>query len=127
MAAVVTKTVGNKEDYPYLDAWAKKQLEAEERREKKLAEVREKIRKNRPEHMRCLDAQYAAQVEAKKPKYQYEVSCVLADKTSGKRIVTEPKETVSAKNENEAWAIFCDTIKAWPSPNACDRKIRKLD
>ena len=121
MAATITKSERN-----YLEEWAKRQIEADERRNKKLDATRKRIAERREELNRCLDPVYAAQVEAAKPRYDYEVSCMLTERVSGKRIQKTPTERVTAQNENEAWAIFCDTIKSWPSPHSCNRVIKKL-
>ncbi|MBA4018310.1 MAG: hypothetical protein C0483_14180 [Pirellula sp.] len=34
--------------------------------------------------------------------------------------------TVYAADENEAWAIFCDSTKQWPGPKAPGRIVKRL-
>lgn len=31
-----------------------------------------------------------------------------------------------ARDRNDAWAQFCDSIKQWPSPKRSDRKIERI-
>lgn len=31
-----------------------------------------------------------------------------------------------ARDKNEAWALFCDSISQWPSPKRTDRKIDRV-
>lgn len=35
-------------------------------------------------------------------------------------------EEVEARDRNEAWAMFCDAMKSWPSPKRVDRKIERI-
>ncbi len=32
-------------------------------------------------------------------------------------------ETVSARDESEAWAVFCDLLKSWPSRHAVEATV----
>lgn len=77
---------------------------------------------------KCLDAQEAARFEAKKPSFDYEVSVVITRPDDKGRMKSQShKATVSAQNETEAWAKFCDAIGEYPSPHSCsEREINKL-
>ena len=99
--------------------------DAKEAREKMVA-VQKRIDERRDELNRCLDADYAAQVEAAKPVYEYRVSCNVPIMEKGRRTTKKMEETVRGKNEDDAWAHFCDFIQHWPSPKGCGRKITKL-
>ena len=35
-------------------------------------------------------------------------------------------EEIDAAGRSEAWALFCDARKSWPSPKRVDRKIEKI-
>ena len=121
MAATMTKQERN-----YLEEWAKSELERRERGEKKLAAVRKRIRDNREEAFRCLDAKYAAQKQAAKPMFDYEITCTVFDVSGGKRRPAQLNGRVTAWDENDAWARFCDEHQHWPSPHSCNRVIKKL-
>lgn len=82
----------------------------------------------RPEMRRCLDPEYAARKEARKPLYEWEVECTYSRQDDKGRMVTKsPKEKVIAQNEADAWALFCDKIGDYPSPLDSDRTFKRLD
>lgn len=35
-------------------------------------------------------------------------------------------EEIEAASRSEAWALFCDARKSWPSPKRVDRKIERI-
>ena len=89
---------------------------------------REAIRQKKiPELRKCLNPEYAATAEARKGVSEYRVSCVINVMEPNNQHATGKEEVVSAQNEDEAWAKFCDRIKTWPSPKWCERKIEKLN
>ena len=99
--------------------------EAHEERKKALAK---KQKEHQPFLRKCLDPEFAAQNEARKPVYQYRVRCSFDRKNSkGKMEQIDESATVLAQNEADAWAKFCDKIEAWPSPHVCERMIKKLE
>jgi hypothetical protein len=100
-----------------LEDWeAEKALRAEERAKK------------RPVLRKCLDPEVAADYEQQKPKYEYRVSCTYARPNDRGRLEQHTEtHNITAQNEKDAWALFCDKIQTWPSPSACvDRTIEKL-
>ena len=97
------------------DYQEEKKIRAEEQ-EKKRAILR-----------RCHDATVAATYEAQKPRYDYEVSCVVMEKERKKKVPRRYTETVTALDENDAWAHFCTRIERYPSPGYCERKIKRIN
>lgn len=96
--------------------------EAEKARRKALRDQR------RPELLRCLDPEYAAQVEARKPLYEWQVTCAYTrPNAKGKPESISASHKIIAKNEDNAWAFFCDKIGAWPSRHTCDLRIDQLN
>lgn len=94
---------------------AEKDLRAEARRAK------------RPLQMECLDPEKAAEYEAKKPRFTYEVNCTYRmPGEDGRLELKSDKRTVQAHNETDAWARFCDAIKHWPSRSAVELEIKKV-
>jgi hypothetical protein len=102
------------------------EADKEKERQEKLEGVKQRIETKRDELNRCLDADYAAQVEARKPVYEYRISCNVPIMEKGKRTSKKLEETVRGKSEDDAWAHFCDAVQHWPSPKGCGRKIVKL-
>lgn len=84
--------------------------------------------KNRKIQLACLDAEVAARHEAMKPVYDFEVKVTFRRPDSrGRMQAISETRMVSAKNDSEAWAKFCDSIGAWPSPHNCEvREIKQL-
>jgi hypothetical protein len=101
------------------------------RRAKEREEKQEKL-------YRCLDHRYAMECELKKPHYKYTVEVewwtqaaeskekkkhrgpmeIGDDNFAGDRLVVrKEKRVVVAQSEGDAWALFCDAIQHWPSPN----------
>lgn len=87
---------------------------------------------------RCLDSRFATEAELKKPQYKFTVEVEWwtqspeskvskprgameisddDDPTGGRLCLRKEKRTVVAQNEADAWALFCDAIQSWPSPN----------
>lgn len=98
-----------------MDWEAEKAWRAEERAQK------------RPLQLACLDFETAMEHEVRKPRFQYEVTCTYQRPDERGRLVKHTeKHTVKAHNETEAWAMFCDKIQTWPSPNSCERSIKQL-
>lgn len=85
-------------------------------------------RGKQPTLRKALDPSQAAQFESAKPLLRYRIKATWhrADE-KGHLNEIEKTETVSAHNENDAWAKFCDKVKDWPSRNACDHTIKQLD
>ena len=85
--------------------------------------------KKRTLQRECLDHGRAADYEAKKEKYEYEVTCTysIPNADDGGELETKTKTLkFSAHSEADAWAMFCDRIKHWPSPHAVEREIKRL-
>ena len=87
---------------------------------KRRAEARAK---KQPKLREMLNADAAADEEAVKGKRKYEVSCTINERSGSKMTSGEKTGVVSAQNEDDAWAVFCDQMGTWPSPKWCDRKI----
>lgn len=84
--------------------------------------------KNRKKLRSCLDAVSATTYEARKPTYEWKVTCTLSRKDDKGRMRTTTEERqVVAQNAKDAWAMFCDLIGTWPAPGYCDREIVKLE
>lgn len=122
-AATASKSVSTQiPNNPYAPAnWETYEAEKAERAAAKAAK--------RPLQLKCLDAETAAQHEARKPLYEFEVSCTYQapdDKRPGKLKSHTETEKVNAQNDQDAWALFCDRIGRSPSPQSCDRTIKRL-
>ena len=79
-----------------------------------------------PELQRCLDPKYAAQKELEKPAYKWTVKVKwLGRDQDGELLNVDSEQTVTAQNETDAWAMFCDKIGAWPSPLSVKRTITR--
>ena len=75
----------------------------------------------------CLDAETAAQYEARKPIHNYRVECdIVTTDNRGKRSTVRETESVRAISENDAWARFCTLIGKYPSPTRCNRVVKQL-
>lgn len=93
----------------------------------------EKVRR-REEHqakqavlLECLDAEVAAQYEAKKERREYEIECIVRERDAKGRLATRKiSGEVEAQDESEAWAKFCDKNRTWPSPRGANRKIIRV-
>ena len=86
----------------------------------------EERRKTEPDKIACLDAETAAQYEARKPVGRYKVECdIISMDKRGKRSTVRETETVRALDEDDAWARFCTLIGKYPSPTRCNRVITK--
>lgn len=77
---------------------------------------------------RCLDPDVAAQEESKKPLLAFKVNCKwYRPDAKGRLQEINETATISAQNESDAWAKFCDKVKDWPSRHACDLTIKQID
>lgn len=98
-----------------------------EEHHEKMERRRKEREKHRDIQRRCLDPEEAAREEARKPRYDYEVTCKYTRQNKDGHIENKKEtEIVNARDENEAWARFCDKIKTWPSPHYCEREINRL-
>lgn len=97
-----------------------------ERYDSKMSKIRKRIKERKPELDKCLNADYAARVEAQKPMFDYEVSATINSRKEGRMRSERRTQNVTAQNEDTAWAMFCDLTQAWPAPNSCDRTIKKV-
>lgn len=83
--------------------------------------------KRRPELRRVLEPEQAAQAEARKPLYEWKVSCTYTRPgAKGKMETISASHQVIAQSERDAWAFFCDKIGAWPGRHSCDLRIDQL-
>jgi len=85
----------------------------------------EKHQKMRPELLKCLNASYASRKESQKELISFVIECELNEGKPGAWELRKYNEVIEAKNEKEAWAIFCDRRKQWPSPRDCGLKIKR--
>ena len=94
----------------------------------KMDARREERKKHLSEQIRCLDAEHAANAEAAKPKHRFAITCTVQERDERlKRMMPVQKSgEVDARNEDDAWAIFCDKWKVRTGPNFCNREIKKL-
>ena len=116
-----TKTAAQQARSPYAPADTDKH-------DRDMRMRKEVMDKKRPHLRKCLDPEYAAQNEARKPTFDFEVSCNY-DRRNAKGRLESVKESrvIIAQNESDAWAMFCDKIEAWPGPHTCDRTIKKME
>lgn len=99
-----------------------------EAHEEKMALKRSQREKMLPEHIRCLDAEHAGNLEAQKPRFRYAISCTVQehDPKLKRMVAVEKSGEVDAQNEDDAWAKFCDRFKVRTGPKHCNRVIKKL-
>lgn len=79
-------------------------------------------------HMECLNPEVASDYEARKPKFEFDIQCTypFRNPDTGMAERREKSAKVVAKNESDAWAVFCDKhIRTWPSRRACTLTITK--
>jgi hypothetical protein len=76
----------------------------------------------------CLDPSIAKQYEDRKPIYEWRVKAEIFRKSQGNKQAYMEKfdKQVVAQSEQDAWAIFCDSVGEWPSPRDAKREITKL-
>jgi hypothetical protein len=82
----------------------------------------------RPTLLDCLDPTEAKRAEDRKPLYEWKVEAKLFRPATPKQqahLETFDKNVV-AQNENDAWAVFCDSISEWPSRKDCKPKFTRL-
>jgi len=83
--------------------------------------------KRHKELRKCLDPEYAERMEKRKAVYTFLVDCTWNEKDDkGRHQTKTAKHEFMAQNETDAWAMFCDKIKHWPSRSACDFTIKNL-
>jgi hypothetical protein len=90
------------------------------------------------ERLKLCDPVYAGKVEARKPKYKFEITwthiitrppsaVVFDDSEPGNKFELETRrDVIVAKNESDAWAMLCDRRQDWPSPRVSQPKFKKL-
>jgi hypothetical protein len=85
-------------------------------------------RKKRPLLLDCLDPTVAKFHEDRKEIWEWRVHVKLFRPAKGKQQARmEPFDTqVVAQNEQDAWALFCDTIEEWPSRRDSNPTITRL-
>ncbi len=92
---------------------------------KARAEARTERRK---ELRRYLDPDVAKSAEARKPLYEWKVSCEYSRRNAKGRMETHRHtEQVIAQNETDAWAMSCDKLEVMIGPHEGDREIKKLN
>jgi hypothetical protein len=80
------------------------------------------------ESRRYLDPEYATRMEARKPLYEWDVSCTYSRQNAKGKLETKTEKLrVAGQTEADAWAIFCDKIGAWPGPKTCERTIERRE
>lgn len=94
----------------------------------KMQKVREAKAARIPEMVRCLDADHAASLEARKPRQRYAIKCTVQESDPRLKRMTSVEKSgeVEAQNEDDAWAIFCDRWKVRVGPNHCNRTIQRV-
>lgn len=97
-----------------------------EQHEKNMVELKKKQDAKQPELRKMLDPEYASEIETRKPRVQYRVSCTLNDRHGGKMVSEEKTGVITAQSPDQAWKKFCDQMRHWPSPSYCNRKIEKV-
>ena len=82
--------------------------------------------KKQPALRKMLDWRAASQAEARKPIFEWTVTCKYSRRDKKGRVQqhSETREVVS-QNEDGAWAAFCDSIEEWPGPNSGERTITR--
>src|SRR3990167_6923141 len=94
----------------------------------RMAQKRAERSARLPEHIRCLDAEHAGNVEAAKPRFRFAIECTIQehDPKLKPQLAVKKSGEVEAHSEEDAWAKFCDKWKVRTGPNHCNRQIRKL-
>lgn len=88
--------------------------------------------KKKPLLDQCCDPEFAARTEARKAVYEWKVSAKFMRKQPDARgreklQTIEHEEKVTAHNETDAWAMFCDAIGRSVSPNEGTHTITRLN
>lgn len=92
-----------------------------------LERRREERKRNEKTHRACLKAETAAQLEAAKPLYDFEVAASFDIQGEKGLEPFSKKLKLRAQNEADAWAMYCDKVGHWPSRAACEElKIKQL-
>ena len=88
---------------------------------------REERKRNERTLRSCLKAETASQLEAAKPLYDFEVSASFDIQGEKGLEPFSKKLKVRAQSEADAWAMYCDKVRHWPSRGACEElKIKQL-
>jgi hypothetical protein len=95
------------------------------------------------ESLRLCSSKYAAEVERKKPQFQYKVEFQLLERKTPSAVMSNryvddgPDDdgvfttqkivkTVIAQDERTAWGLACDKAGVWPSPRLAKPKFTRL-
>jgi hypothetical protein len=91
------------------------------------------------ERLRLCDPVYAGKIEARKPRYRWEITwthiikrapsaAAFDDSEPGNKFELETKcEVIIAMDERTAWALLCDRRQDWPSPRLSQPKFKRLE
>lgn len=95
---------------------------------KRMQQRQAEIDKKRTKMLRCLDPLYAAELERRKPVYEWRVQCKIFRSARGTQRAgsQDYDEQVVAKTEDGAWALFCDKIGEYPSRRNTQPIITRL-
>jgi len=76
----------------------------------------------------CLDPSVAKTYEDKKTLYEWKVEAEIFRPAKGSEPARMEKieKQVVAQNDGDAWSMFCDVIKEWPSRRDTNPTITKL-
>jgi hypothetical protein len=82
----------------------------------------------RPRLMECLDPEVAKYWEDRKDVWEWQLQIEMFRPATGKQ--RAHRETITrkvvAQTQQEAWAVFCDSIGEWPSFRDSQVTIKKL-
>lgn len=96
--------------------------------EEQLRQREEERAKNRHLQRKCLNPEVAAQMEARKPLYEWSVKAtyMAENPRNGLKEETTVEKTILAQNERDAWARFGDQLGFGLAPKSCEREITRL-
>lgn len=94
-----------------------------------LAQIAEKQRKSRADSIRLLNPEYAArQYNKRYPLYDWKIEAEFPSKNAnGLFEIKKLTANVAARDEQMAWAMFCDANNLSLGPADCTRTITKLE
>lgn len=100
-------------------------LSAMEAHEQDKARRRKEFEKARPVLAKCVDPDQASRFERQKARYNFDVQMSVMERDPKTKKFREQKfeATVEAMNEDDAWAVACDTLRKWPNRRTTDHKI----
>lgn len=64
--------------------------------------------------------------EAAKPEGTKPEAVATASPCTFRVSLGEQSAEIEARDENEAWAVFCDQQKSWPGPKVAGRKVERI-